>query len=72
MAKVWTIGLTNEEFDDLIRDAYIVTRLDTIAAGDYILFNQTESNRNVMARVTKIIQNDGFKSVYALISVTLL
>lgn len=72
MAKVWTFGLTSEEFDDLIRDAYIVTRLDTIAAGDYILFTQEESNRNAMTVVRKIIQNDGFKSGYALVAVTLL
>lgn len=72
MAKVSSIELTGEEFDDLIQSAYIVMKLDTIAVGDYILFTQTESNRNVMTRVTKTTQNDGFKTGYALVAVTLL
>lgn len=72
MAKVSSIELTTEAFDDLIQSAYIVMKLDTIVAGDYILFTQNETNRNVMTRVVKTTANDGFKTGYALVAVTLL
>lgn len=72
MLKVSSIELTGEEFDDLIQSAYIVMEVGSIAPGDYILFTQTESNRNVMTRVVKTTTNDGFKTGYALVAVTLL
>lgn len=72
MVKVSSIDLTSEDFEGLLSSAYIVMKVDTIEPGDYILFTQNETNRNVMTRVVKTTMNDGFKNGYALVAVTLL
>lgn len=72
MVKVSSIDLTSKDFEGLLSSAYIVMKVDTIEPGDYILFTQNETNRNVMTRVVKTTTNDGFKTGYALVAVTLL
>lgn len=68
MINTHEIDLTAMEFEQLRNNTYIILQLNDIEVLDYILFRQTDAGLSMMTQVKEIIQNEGLKGGYALVT----
>lgn len=68
MINTHEINLSAMEFEQLRNNTYIILQLNDIEALDYILFRQTDAGLSMMTQVKEIIENEGLKEGYALIT----
>ena len=68
MINTHEIDLSAMEFEQLRNNTYIILQLNDIEALDYILFRQTDAGLFMMTQVKEIIENEGLKEGYALIT----
>lgn len=68
MINTHEIDLSAMEFEQLRNNTYIILQLNDIEALDYILLRQTDAGLSMMTQVKEIIENEGLKEGYALIT----